>query len=117
MTVIDTINTALADRCHVEQSFVAGGMATVYPLGTCDTTARSPSRCCILSRHCGRGRTFPERDQDHRKAYPHILPLLDSGAANGLLFYVIPTLRAARWRARSRTHISLASSTATSNPL
>ena len=33
-----------------------------------------------------------------RLAHPHILPLYDSGAADGQLFYVMPYIEVNRWR-------------------
>jgi serine/threonine protein kinase len=85
-----------------------------------------------ISAAIGSDRFLREIEAAASLSHPHILPLHDSGAANGMLFYVTPfieggTLRQrlrpktrcgspARSRARSRTPTPTGSSTATSSP-
>ena len=54
-------------------------------------TARSPSRSCTRSsRPGGTERFLREIQIAARLSHPHILPLFDSGEADGYLYYVMP---------------------------
>ena len=57
----------------------------------------SRSRCCIpLGGDC----FLSEIRTTVRLQHPHILPLLDSGEADGLLYYVMPLVTGETLRAR-----------------
>jgi Tol biopolymer transport system component len=91
-SVLDRLSAALVGRYRLERELGAGGMATVYLAH--DERHDRPVAIKVL--HEDLGATLgPERFLAEIKTtaklqHPHILPLLDSGAAGGLLFYVMP---------------------------
>src|SRR3954471_24287020 len=93
---------ALADRYRIEREIGAGGMATVYLAHD----LRHDRDGAIKVLHEDLGVTLgPERFLAEIKTtaklqHPHILPLLDSGEADGLLFYVMPYMAGETLRAR-----------------
>src|SRR5512142_2014304 len=96
------LQTALADRYRVERELGAGGMATVY-------LARDPKHdrdVAIKVLHpelgaaLGAERFLSEIKTTAKLQHPHILPLLDSGEAGGLLYYVMPYVAGETLRAR-----------------
>src|SRR5215212_1011104 len=92
MTSLGSLTDALADRYRIERELGAGGMATVYLAHD----LKHDRDVAIKVLHEDLGATLgPERflaeiKTTARLQHPHILPLLDSGEANGLLFYVMP---------------------------
>ena len=84
--------TALADRYRLERELGAGGMATVYLA----EDLRHDRKVAVkvlredLSASLGKERFLREIKVAAALQHPHILPLYDSGAADGLLFYVMP---------------------------
>ncbi|HYW30518.1 MAG TPA: LpqB family beta-propeller domain-containing protein [Gemmatimonas sp.] len=98
----DRLRTALADRYRVERELGAGGMATVYLAHD----LRHERDVAIKVLHpdlgaaLGGDRFLSEIRTTARLQHPHILPLLDSGAADGLLYYVMPLVRGETLRAR-----------------
>jgi tRNA A-37 threonylcarbamoyl transferase component Bud32 len=88
----ERLGAALADRYRVERELGQGGMATVYLAHD----IRHDRDVAIKVLHEDLGATLgPERFLAEIKTtaklqHPHILPLLDSGEAGGLLFYVMP---------------------------
>jgi serine/threonine-protein kinase len=93
---------ALADRYRVERELGAGGMATVYLAHD----LRHERQVAIKVLHpdlgaaLGAERFLAEIKVTAKLQHPHILPLLDSGAADGLLFYVMPFVAGETLRAR-----------------
>ncbi len=93
---------ALADRYRVDRELGAGGMATVYLAHD----LRHERDVAIKVLHpdlgaaLGAERFLSEIKTTARLQHPHILPLLDSGAADGLLYYVMPYVRGETLRAR-----------------
>ena len=89
---LDRLSTALSDRYRLERELGQGGMATVYLAHD----LRHDRQVAIKVLHEDLGATLgPERflaeiKTTARLQHPHILPLLDSGSAGGLLFYVMP---------------------------
>jgi tRNA A-37 threonylcarbamoyl transferase component Bud32 len=89
---IDRVATALSDRYRIERELGAGGMATVYLA----EDIRHGRRVAIkvlhpeLSAVLGPDRFLAEIKLTAALQHPHILPLFDSGSADGLLFYVMP---------------------------
>src|SRR6186713_1197127 len=83
---------ALADRYRIERELGAGGMATVYLAHD----IRHERDVAIKVLHPDLGATLgPDRFLSEirttaRLQHPHILPLLDSGSSDGLLYYVMP---------------------------
>jgi len=92
VTTPDRLSAALADRYRIERELGAGGMATVYLAAD----LRHDREVAIKVLHpelaaaLGGERFLSEIKTTARLQHPHILPLLDSGTADGLLFYVMP---------------------------
>ena len=92
MTAPDNLVSALADRYRIERELGQGGMATVYLA----EDLRHRRRVAIkvvhpeLSAVIGSERFLKEIELTANLQHPHILPLFDSGSANGQLFYVMP---------------------------
>ena len=94
--------TALADRYRIERELGQGGMATVYLA----QDLRHEREVAIKVLHpdlgavLGGERFLSEIKTTARLQHPHILPLLDSGEADGLLYYVMPYVRGETLRTR-----------------
>ena len=94
--------TTLADRYRIERELGAGGMATVYLADD----LRHDREVAIKVLHpelaaaLGGERFLGEIKTTAKLQHPHILPLLDSGEADGLLFYVMPYVAGETLRAR-----------------
>ena len=96
------LHAALADRYRVERELGQGGMATVYLAHDLkhDRDVAIKVLHPDLGAALGSERFLSEIRTTARLQHPHILGLLDSGAANGLLFYVMPYVRGETLRAR-----------------
>ncbi|HXI63295.1 MAG TPA: protein kinase, partial [Gemmatimonadales bacterium] len=84
--------SALADRYAVERELGRGGMATVY-LAEDRKHGRKVAIKVLrpgLAASLGAERFLREIGIAARLAHPHIVPLIDSGEANGMLYYVQP---------------------------
>ncbi len=96
------LTTALAGRYRLERELGAGGMATVYLA----EDVRHHRRVAIkvlhpeLSAVLGTERFLKEIELTASLQHPHILPLFDSGSADGLVFYVMPFVDGETLRAR-----------------
>ena len=95
MSVSDSIahlNAALAPRYHVERELGAGGMATVYLADDLRHDRRVALKVLKpeLTAVVGAERFLAEIKTTANLQHPHILPLHDSGEADGMLFYVMP---------------------------
>jgi serine/threonine-protein kinase len=93
---------ALATRYRIERELGAGGMATVY-LAADLKHGRSvaikvlkPELAAVL----GADRFVQEIRTTASLTHPHILPLFDSGEADGFLYYVMPYLEGETIRER-----------------
>jgi eukaryotic-like serine/threonine-protein kinase len=90
--VLGRLTTALADRYRIERELGAGGMATVYLAHDVRHDRQvalkvlRPELASIL----GAERFLSEIKTTAHLQHPHILPLHDSGEAEGLVFYVMP---------------------------
>ena len=90
--LLDSLRTALADRYAVQRELGRGGMATVF-LADDLKHHRSVAIKVLhseLAAALGSERFLREIEIAARLQHPHILPLYDSGAAAGLLYYVMP---------------------------
>ncbi|MGH7710781.1 MAG: serine/threonine-protein kinase, partial [Gemmatimonadaceae bacterium] len=91
-TSSERLSAALAGRYTIERELGAGGMATVYLAHD----VRHDRQVAIKVLHedlgatLGSDRFLAEIRTTAKLQHPHILPLLDSGEAAGLLFYVMP---------------------------
>jgi len=96
------LRVALSGRYAVERELGAGGMATVYLA----RDLRHDRQVAIKVLHpelaaaLGAERFLSEIKTTARLQHPHILPLLDSGEADGLLYYVMPYVSGETLRAR-----------------
>ena len=102
MSTLARLTTALADRYSVVRELGAGGMATVY-LAHDIKHERDVAIKVLhpdLGAALGADRFLSEIKTTAKLQHPHILPLLDSGAADGLLYYVMPFVRGETLRAR-----------------
>jgi TolB-like protein/tRNA A-37 threonylcarbamoyl transferase component Bud32 len=86
------LQVALADRYRIERELGAGGMATVYLAHDLKHDRKVAVKVLReeLSASLGKERFLREIKVAAALQHPHILPLYDSGAADGLLFYVMP---------------------------
>ncbi|HKW40582.1 MAG TPA: serine/threonine-protein kinase, partial [Gemmatimonadales bacterium] len=90
--LLDSLREALADRYSVERELGRGGMATVFLAE--DRKHGRPVAIKVLHSELaaalGAERFLREIEIAARLQHPHILPLYDSGAAAGFLYYVMP---------------------------
>ena len=86
------LNDALSDRYRIERELGRGGMATVYLAEDLKHHRRVAIKVLDpeVAAAVGSERFLHEIETVARLTHPHILPLYDSGAADGLLFYVMP---------------------------
>src|SRR5438874_5842417 len=93
---------ALASRYRIEREIGRGGMATVYLAQ--DLKHRRPVAVKILHPHLaanlGPERFHREVEIAARLSHPHILPLHDSGEADGFVYYVMPYVQGESLRGR-----------------
>ena len=99
---IDKLNASLAGRYEIQRQLGAGGMATVFLAR--DVRHRRPVAIKVLHPELA-GLLGPERflreiETAAALNHPHILPLHDSGTADGLLYYVMPYVAGESLRAR-----------------
>ena len=89
---LDRLKAALADRYAIEQEVGSGGMATVYLAE--DRKHRRKVAVKVLrsdlAAALGSERFLREIEIAAQLHHPHILPLYDSGDADGFLYYVMP---------------------------
>ena len=88
----DRLSAALADRYRLERELGQGGMATVYLAE--DLKHHRPVAIKVLRPELaavlGADRFVQEITTTAALQHPHILPLFDSGSADGFLYYVMP---------------------------
>ncbi|QJR37912.1 protein kinase domain-containing protein [Gemmatimonas groenlandica] len=101
MTDFERFSAAIAERYVVERELGRGGMATVYLAH--DLKHERDVAIKVLHPDLGAAlgaeRFLSEIKTTAKLQHPHILPLLDSGAADGLLYYVMPFVRGETLRA------------------
>ena len=100
----DRIAQSLAGRYRIERELGRGGMATVF-LAEDLKHGRAVAIKVLheeLGAWLGAERFLAEIRITARLQHPHILPLLDSGDADGALYYVMPYVSGETLRARLR---------------
>jgi eukaryotic-like serine/threonine-protein kinase len=91
-TALERLSAALAERYRIERPLGQGGMATVYLAADLKHDRRvaikvlKPELAAVL----GAERFVQEIKTTAALSHPHILPLFDSGEADGFLYYVMP---------------------------
>ncbi len=102
MAVLERLSSALSDRYRLERELGQGGMATVYLAHDLkhDRDVAIKVLHPDLGAALGGERFLTEIRTTARLQHPHILPLLDSGEADGLLYYVMPLVTGETLRAR-----------------
>jgi serine/threonine-protein kinase len=90
--LLGRLKSALADRYQIERELGSGGMATVYLAHD----VRHERKVAVkvlrpeLAAALGSERFLREIKIAANLNHPHILPLHDSGEADGFLYYVMP---------------------------
>ena len=109
-----TLDTALAGRYTLVRELGRGGMATVYLAE--DLRHDRPVALKVLrpelAASMGPERFLREIRLTARLDHPHILPVLDSGTAAGLLWYTMPYVHGETLRDRLRREVQLPIETA-----
>src|SRR5688572_24649750 len=89
------LDAVLTDRYRIERQIGAGGMATVYLADDLKLDRQVALKVLRpeLGAVLGTERFLAEVKITARLDHPHILTLIDSGSAGGLLYYVLPYVR------------------------
>ncbi|MEP7065606.1 MAG: protein kinase [Gemmatimonadota bacterium] len=100
--VLLRLTDLLVDRYRIDRELGAGGMATVFLAHDLkhDRDVAIKVLHPDLGAALGAERFLSEIRTTARLQHPHILPLLDSGSADGLLYYVMPLVTGETLRAR-----------------
>ncbi len=100
--VVDRLNEALSGRYHIERELGSGGMAIVYLAE--DLKHKRKVALKVLRQEIavaiGSERFVREIEIAANLNHPHILPLFDSGEADGFLYYVMPYVEGESLRER-----------------
>src|SRR5512134_1287159 len=101
-SVVDRLNVALSGRYRIERELGEGGMATVYLADDLKHSRKVALKVLKpdLAAVVGAERFLGEIATTARLQHPHILPLFDSGSADGFLFYVMPYVEGETLRER-----------------
>src|SRR5688500_9901268 len=100
--MLTRLGTALEGRYTIDREIGAGGMATVYLARDVRHNRKvalkvlNPELGAVL----GASRFLAEIEVTANLQHPNLLPLFDSGEADGLLFYVMPYVEGESLRAR-----------------
>jgi non-specific serine/threonine protein kinase len=94
--------SGLGDRYRIERELGRGGMATVYLADDLKHGRKVAIKVMQpeLARAIGQDRFLREIEIAARLTHPHILPLFDSGAIDGQVYYVMPYIAGESLRAR-----------------
>ncbi len=109
MNTLETLQAALSDRYRFEREIGSGGMATVYLARDLRhdrevaVKVLKPELGAVL----GADRFLSEIKVTANLHHPNLLPLFDSGEANGLLYYVMPFVKGETLRARLDRELQL----------
>jgi eukaryotic-like serine/threonine-protein kinase len=100
--IIARLSAALSDRYRIERQLGSGGMSTVYLARDLrhDREVAVKVLNATPAGSSGRGRFLDEIRLAAGLNHPHILPLFDSGEADGFLFFVMPVMQGQTLRER-----------------
>ncbi len=103
--LLDRLTAALADHYRIERELGAGGMATVYLAEDLKHHRKVAVKVLRpeLAATLGPERFVREIEIAAGLTHPHILPLHDSGEADGFLYYVMPYVEGESLRERLDT--------------
>src|SRR5262245_23275127 len=102
--LLDRLRTMLGKRFALEGELGAGGMAVVYRAQDLQhgravaVKVLRPELASLI----GNERFLAEIRLTAKLQHPHILPLLESGEAEGLLYYIMPLVEGESLRERLR---------------
>jgi eukaryotic-like serine/threonine-protein kinase len=109
---LERLTTALAGRYAIERELGSGGMATVYLADDVKHHRKVAVKVLRgeLASVLGPERFTREIEIASGLSHPHILPLYDSGEAEGFLFYVMPWIQgeSLRQKLKRETQVSIA---------
>ena len=99
---VSRLNAALEGRYRIEREIGEGGMATVYLAKDLKHNRNVALKVLKpeLAAVVGAERFLAEIETTANLQHPHILPLFDSGEADGFLFYVMPHVEGESLRER-----------------
>jgi len=114
MTDTARLTAALTGRYTIERELGVGGMATVYLARDLKHDREVALKVLRpeLAHALGPDRFLREIRTTARLDHPHILPVLDSGEAGGLLWYTMPYVKGESLRDRMRRETPLPLATA-----
>ncbi|MEO5814633.1 MAG: protein kinase [Gemmatimonadaceae bacterium] len=100
--LVERLSHALGDRYQIEREIARGGMATVYLARDLKHGRRVAIKVLReeVAAAVGAERFLAEIRVTASLQHPHILPLFDSGSANGLLWYAMPFVEGETLRSR-----------------
>jgi len=100
--MIERLGSALSARYRIERELGQGGMATVYLAEDLKHHRKVAMKVLKpdLAATLGAERFLREIEVAARLTHPHILTLIDSGEADGFLYYVMPYVEGESLRAR-----------------
>ncbi|MBA2627350.1 MAG: serine/threonine protein kinase, partial [Gemmatimonadales bacterium] len=100
--LLDRLQATLSDRYRIERQLGEGGMAVVFRAS--DLKHARPVALKVLrpelSAVVGAERFLREIQLTAKLQHPNIVPLFDSGSADGLLYYVMPVVEGETLRQR-----------------
>src|SRR5829696_7121333 len=99
---MDRLKSALGDTYAIDRELGRGGMATVYLAQDVkhDRLVALKVLHSEVAESLGADRFLREIRTAARLNHPHILPLFDSGAVDGFLYYVMPYVEGESLRER-----------------
>jgi serine/threonine protein kinase len=99
---VERLNAALSGRYQVERELGRGGMATVYLAEEVKHGRRVALKVLKpdLAAVVGANRFLAEIKTTANLQHPHVLPLYDSGEADGFLYFAMPYVDGESLRAR-----------------
>ena len=108
--ILEELREALREQYAVESEVGRGGMATVFVAEDLKHGRRVAIKVLSpeLSSSMDGDRFKREIQIAARLSHPHILPVFDSGEANGLLYYVMPFVEGESLRGRLKRETQLA---------